>query len=247
VLDDYEPAQTALRFDVEKARALLAEAGFPGGKGFPKIGILYNTLEMHRKIAEVISDQLRRNLGIEVQAYNQEWQSYLQTTRDLDYEMARGGWIGDYPDPNTFLDLWVTNGGNNRTGWSHATYDALLRLAGDIEPLVRDSEPWIERLKEPERVRTLLESYRGANTTTARLLARQKLRMAILREAEAILVQDEFPILPVYFYVNSGLIRKNVRGFYTKLELPQGRSGWNFQDIHPLRDIYLEGEGESRP
>jgi hypothetical protein len=51
----------------------------------------------------------------------------------------------------------------------------------------------------------------------------------------------------VYFYVNSGLIRKNVRGFYTKLELPEGRSGWNFQDIHPLRDIYLEGEGESRP
>jgi oligopeptide transport system substrate-binding protein len=243
VLDDYEPAPTALRFDVEKARALLAEAGFPGGKGFPKMGILYNTLEMHKKIADVISDQLRRNLGIDVQAYNQEWQSYLATTRDLDYEIARGGWIGDYPDPNTFLDLWVTNGGNNRTGWSHATYDALLRLAGDIEPLVRDPESWLSRLREPERVRALVESFKSAKTTSERLAGRQKLRMAILREAEAILVQDEFPIIPVYFYVNSGLIRRNVRGFYTKLE---GRNGWNFQDIHPLRDIWLAPEGENR-
>ena len=115
------------------------------------------------------------------------------------------------------------------------------------EPIVRDPEPWMTRLREPERVRALLRSFQAATTTPERLAGRQKLRMAILREAEAILVQDEFPIMPVYFYVNSGLIRKNVRGFYTKLELPGGRSGWNFQDIHPLRDIWLAPEAENRP
>jgi ABC-type oligopeptide transport system substrate-binding subunit len=145
------------------------------------------------------------------------------------------------------LDLWVTNGGNNRTGWSHATYDALLRLAGDIEPLVRDPEPWMMRFKQPERVRTLLASLQSATTTNERLAGRQKVRMALFREAEAILVQDEFPIIPVYFYVNSGLIRRNVRGFYTKLELPGGRSGWNYQDIHPLRDVWLAPETEVSP
>jgi oligopeptide transport system substrate-binding protein len=240
VLTDYESPPTVLRYDVKEARALLAEAGYPGGKGFPKIGILYNTQEGHKKIADVISDELRQNLGIEVQSYNQEWQSYLATERNLDYDMSRGGWIGDYPDPNTFLDLWVTNGGNNRTGWGFARYDELVRLAGDVEPLIRDPEPVLKGFGEPEPVRGLLDQLRSAPTPAARLALRAKIRLRVLREAEAILVQEEFPILPVYFYVNSGFTRENVRGFYQQLVFDDGRTGWNFQDIHPLRDIWIE-------
>ncbi len=89
----YTPPETGIRYDVARARQLLAEAGFPDGKGFPKFGILYNTLEAHKKIAEVIADQLRKNLNIEVTAYNQEWQSFLQSTRSLDYDLlSRSAW-----------------------------------------------------------------------------------------------------------------------------------------------------------
>ena len=240
VLTEYTPPPSAIRFDPETARKLLSEAGFPGGRGFPRIGILYNTNESHRKIADVISDQLRKHLGIEVQPYNQEWQSYLETYRNLDYDLSRAGWIGDYSDPNTFLDMWVTNGGNNATGWSFALYDELIRLAGDVTPLVERPEPILEHLKEPEAIRALLPEAQSAPTPDARRVAREKIRLLVFREAEAILVQDEFPILPIYFYVNAGLVRENVRGFYSKLEFEDGRSGWNVQEIHPLRDIWIE-------
>ena len=136
----YKPPESGISYDVEQARKLLAEAGFPEGRGFPKFGILYNTLESHKKVAEVVADQLRRNLHVEVAAYNQEWQSYQQSTRSLDYDLARAGWIGDYEDPNTFLDLWLTNGGNNQTGWGSVVYDRLLAAAGDVEQFVAEPE-----------------------------------------------------------------------------------------------------------
>ena len=85
----YTPPDTGISYDVAQARKLLAEAGFPEGRGFPKFGILYNTLEAHKKIAEVLADQLRRNLNIDASAYNQEWQSYLQSVRSLDYDIWR--------------------------------------------------------------------------------------------------------------------------------------------------------------
>ena len=247
VLTEYTSPPTALRYDVAEARKLLAEAGFPGGKGFPKAGILFNTQETHRKIADFIADELRRNLGIDAQSYNQEWQSYLATERDLDYDISRAGWIGDYPDPNTFLDLWVTNGGNNRTGWSNARYDELIRLAADVEPLVRAPETFVANFRDPEPIRALAEKARSADAPPARLDATQKLRLLVLREAEAILLQDEFPIIPIYFYVNTSFVRDNVRGWYTALTLPDGRKGWNFQDLHPLRDIYLSEPTRGKP
>lgn len=109
--------------DLTEARRLLAEAGYPDGKNFPKIEILYNTLDSHRVIAEALQQMWRRNLGINIVLNNQEWQTYLSTTRAGDYDISRAGWIGDYDDPNTFLDLWLTNGGNNQTGFSNPDYD----------------------------------------------------------------------------------------------------------------------------
>ncbi|HEX6271487.1 MAG TPA: peptide ABC transporter substrate-binding protein [Polyangiaceae bacterium] len=243
VLTDYASPSTELRYDVEKARALLAEAGYPEGKGFPKFGILYNTFETHKKIADVIADQLKRNLGIDARAYNQEWGAYLAAQQTLDYEIARAGWIGDYEDPNTFLDMWVTNGGQNRTGWSSARYDELIRLAGDVTPFVERPEPVLARLREVEPMRALLGAARSASTPESKLEEHGKIRMQLLREAEAILFQDAFPIIPVYFYVNVGFVRQNVRGFYQKLELENGKTGWNLQDVHPLRDVWMAGDG----
>lgn len=116
--------------DLPAARRLLAAAGFPEGKGFPPLELLYNTSEQHRVIAEAVQQMWKTGLGVDVHLVNQEWKVYLDTVRRGDYQIARGSWIGDYNDPNTFLDMWVTEGGNNRTGWSSPAYDELIAQAG---------------------------------------------------------------------------------------------------------------------
>jgi oligopeptide transport system substrate-binding protein len=68
----------------------------------------------------------KQYLGIDVTLLNQEWKVYLSSTHSRDYDIARMGWIGDYDDPATFLDMWITGGGNNRTGWSNKQYDSLI-------------------------------------------------------------------------------------------------------------------------
>ncbi len=116
--------------DLTAARRLLAAAGFPEGKGFPPLELLYNTSEQHRVIAEAVQQMWKTGLGVDVHLVNQEWKVYLDTVRRGDYQIARGSWIGDYNDPNTFLDMWVTDGGNNRTGWANPAYDDLIAQAG---------------------------------------------------------------------------------------------------------------------
>jgi oligopeptide transport system substrate-binding protein len=119
----------SLSSDVAEARRLLAEAGFPEGRGLRRIEILYNTMDAHKRVAEAVQQMWKTRLGIDVSLRNEEWQVYLDTQRKLDYDVARAGWIGDYPDPQTFLDLWTTGGGNNDTGYSNPHYDRLLASA----------------------------------------------------------------------------------------------------------------------
>lgn len=114
---------------IEEAKKLLAAAGYPGGKGFPKVDLLYNTSDSHKKIAEAIQQMWKKNLGISVNLYNQEWKVYLDTLNQKNYQIARAGWIGDYNDPNTFLDMLVTGGGNNNSQWGSKKYDALIAQA----------------------------------------------------------------------------------------------------------------------
>lgn len=123
-------AKPAFEFNPEKARQLLAEAGYPNGKDFPVTELLYNTSEGHRKIAVAIQQMWNKYLGVNIILNNQDWKVYLDSVNNGDYTIARAGWIGDYVDPNTFLDMWVKDGGNNRTGWSNSRYDELiLKLA----------------------------------------------------------------------------------------------------------------------
>jgi oligopeptide transport system substrate-binding protein len=115
--------------DPGTARALLAEAGFPGGLGFPRLELQFNADELHRKIATAVQQMWQRELGITVALASQDWKVQLSREGQLQYDISRGSWIGDYVDPTTFLDLFRRGGGNNRTGWSDTRYDALLDLA----------------------------------------------------------------------------------------------------------------------
>jgi len=242
----YTPPESDVGYDVERARKLLAEAGFPNGQGFPKFGILYNTHESHKKIAEVLADQLKKNLNIDVSAYNQEWQSYLQSSRSLDYDVARSGWVGDYEDPNTFLSLFITNGGNNQTGWGNVVYDRLLEAAADVERFVAAPQFVLEHAQHASELKALAQAIRTEMSPGPRLKNMAALRMKLLSEAERVLVHDDFPIIPVYYYTISGLVKPKVKGFYHELVGSDGTKRFNTRDIHPLRDLWIDESGESR-
>jgi len=111
--------------DLAEARRLLAEAGFPEGRGFPRLEILYNTLEAHRAIAEAIQQMWRVNLGIDLRLTNQEWQVYLGNRRQGNYDIARAGWVASYNDGTVFSNLLLTGAGNNNSGFANARYDEI--------------------------------------------------------------------------------------------------------------------------
>lgn len=121
----YQPPKL-FSYDPEKARALLAEAGFPEGQGWPPLELKYNTSESHRKVAVAIQQMWKDALNVEVTLANQEWKVYLDSVTQLEFDIARRGWIGDYVDPNNFLDLFLSGGGNNSTGYADPIYDQLI-------------------------------------------------------------------------------------------------------------------------
>lgn len=177
-------------YDPEKARALLVEAGFPGGKGLPPIDILFNTNDIHRAIAEAIQEMWRRELGIDVRLRNQEWSTFLSDLNEKQFQIARLGWIGDYPDPYTFLSIFQSDSGNNRSNWKNPEFDRLLeRSNAETDPVKR---------------------------------------LAIMREAEALVMRD-LPMIPLYFYTRSRLVKPYVHGIHS-----------NFLDRHPWKAVWIE-------
>ncbi|SDU25554.1 oligopeptide transport system substrate-binding protein [Verrucomicrobium sp. GAS474] len=125
-VDDSGPMFSA---DLAEAKRLLAAAGYPDGKGFPKVELLYNTSEGHRRIAEAIQQMWKKNLGIDVTLYNQEAKVYYETLQKKDYQVARMGWGGGYFDPTAFLDIMRGDAENNHTGWANPRYDGLMEQA----------------------------------------------------------------------------------------------------------------------
>lgn len=141
----YDPSD--MEGNKEKAKELLKEAGYENGQGIPTIELMYNSEGSHKDICQIIQ-QNWEEIGINVELTNQEWAVFSNSRQQGDYQIARHGWIGDYVDPMTFLDLWVTNGGNNDCGFSNAKYDELI-AAAKVET---DSAKRLEMLRQAEDI-----------------------------------------------------------------------------------------------
>jgi oligopeptide transport system substrate-binding protein len=191
---NYLPAE-GWGFDPVRARKLLAEAGYPDGKGFPHFEYMFNAAaggaaKLHENIAVELQQMWRDNLGIQMDLRQLEWKVYLSAQSQLDFQLSRSSWIGDYNDPQTFLGMFTSTDGNNRTGWKNPRYDALIHDANE----------------EPDL----------------------KKRAEIFRQAETLLVRDEMPIIPLYFYVGINYFDTNkIGGVYQ-----------NILDDHTLQTIH---------
>ncbi len=141
----YDPSD--MDGNIEKAKELLKEAGYENGEGLPTIELMYNSEGAHKDICQILQENLAK-IGINIELANQEWAVFLNTRQQGGYEIARQGWIGDYSDPMTFLDLFVTGGGNNDSGYSNPEYDALI-AAAKVET---DPDKRKEQLREAEDI-----------------------------------------------------------------------------------------------
>ncbi len=124
----YAPPPLAIE-DPDEARRLLAEAGFPEGKGMRHLEILYNRSENHQLVAEIVQEDWRRVLGFQAALANQELNVFLTNRRQLNYDICRASWFADYLDPLAFLEILTTGNANNQTGWSNPGYDRLVAEA----------------------------------------------------------------------------------------------------------------------
>ncbi|WP_410768032.1 peptide ABC transporter substrate-binding protein [Fontibacillus sp. BL9] len=116
--------------NLEEAKKLL-EQGMQekGYTKLPEITLIYNSSDAHKKVALAVADMWKKNLGIDVKTENQEWGVFIENRQNLNYQVARAGWTADYNDPMTFMDMWVTGGGNNDTGFTNEEYDKLIAEA----------------------------------------------------------------------------------------------------------------------
>ncbi|MNB79469.1 Oligopeptide-binding protein OppA precursor [compost metagenome] len=115
--------------DLAAAKTLLDEGLKEEGLDKLSFTVTYNTSEGHQKIAVAIADQWKKALGVEVKLENKEWGVFIEDRHNLNYQVARAGWSADYNDPMTFLDMWVTGGGNNDSGYANPDYDKLIQEA----------------------------------------------------------------------------------------------------------------------
>jgi oligopeptide transport system substrate-binding protein len=118
--------ERGVKYDPSAAAKMLDDAGFKDRSKLPKVTLSFNTNENHQRIAENVQAQLKKNLGVEVQIANEEWKVYLKRLQTDTPNIYRMGWLGDYPDPSTFMDLMTSVSENNHTGWGSKVYDDLV-------------------------------------------------------------------------------------------------------------------------
>lgn len=150
-LGDYRP-EPVITFDPVRAKQLLAEAGYPDGKGFPRYSILIAS-GGSRAVSEAVQAMWKEHLGIVLDIRSMDFASYIDAQNKLEYDISVAGWVGDYLDPTTFLLMWTKDNGNNNTGWHSEEYERLLSEAA------HSADP-AQRLRTFEKAEKLLMDER---------------------------------------------------------------------------------------
>lgn len=125
----FDVSTSAMDANIKKAKQLLSEAGYPDGKNFPAVTYKTNVAGANVKVAEYLTNQWKKNLGINVQIVTEDFSVLIADRNNSNYTLSRDAWSGDYTDPMTFLDLFVTGSGNNDTKYSNKDYDAYIKTA----------------------------------------------------------------------------------------------------------------------
>ena len=159
------------RPDVETARALLAEAGYPNGEGFPHVAYKYNSNPGNKALAEALQAMWKQVLGVEVELLSEEWKVFIDTRQRRDFQIARHAYMADFFDPGTFMEMWQSDAAENNANYSDPEYDAL--MAESLKQMDRGKR--MEALHKAEAIlmRDLpvlpIYFYSGATMTSPRL------------------------------------------------------------------------------
>lgn len=123
-------AEMGLGYDPQKAKRLMSEAGYPDGKGFPKVTFAYRTMYDIQKEAEIAQYLWKKTLNVDVKLENMEWKVFLNRLKTNPPNIFRLSWYADYPDADTYMSMFITTSGNNYTRWKNNQYDAWVAQAG---------------------------------------------------------------------------------------------------------------------
>ena len=134
--------------DVDEAKRLLAEAGYPDGKNFPHVSYKYNSNSGNKMLAEVLQGMWKQVLGVEVELLNEEWKVFLETKLKGDFDIARDAWIMDFFDAASLLETFITGSAQNSSGYSNPAFDEAMRRAARE----MDSAKRVNLMHEAERI-----------------------------------------------------------------------------------------------
>lgn len=169
----------------------------------PTMTYLYNTSEGHKAIAEYLQSALAA-VGINIQLENQEWNTFLETRKAGDYTIARNGWLADYNDPISFLDMWTTNSGNNDVQLGKDANATAKVYSIDITDLGYDTKVTDG---------TWAETY-DVLISTIKTCTDKNTRYELMHRAEDLLMSTG-TICPLYYYTDLYMISSSVKGFYS--------------------------------
>jgi oligopeptide transport system substrate-binding protein len=171
---------------------------------FPKMTYLYNTSEAHQAIGEYIQSTFAK-VGIEMGMENQEWATFLNTRKDGDYSIARNGWLADYNDPISFLDMWTSNSGNNDVQFGKGDHKNVKAYSLDLTDLGY-ADVKVENGTWAETYDVLIAKVKSCTD--------DETRYALMHKAEDMLMATGC-LTPIYYYTDMYMLDKNVKGFYS--------------------------------
>ncbi|NLO14921.1 MAG: peptide ABC transporter substrate-binding protein [Clostridiales bacterium] len=185
---------------------------------FPSVEYIYNTSSGHKAIAEYLQSVLA-GVGITMTLTNQEWATFLNTRKEGNYHVARNGWLGDYNDPISFLDMWTSGSGNNDVQFGKGDHAEIAMYNLDLTPFGSDVK--VENGTWAETYDAVIAAVKSSTDAEA--------RFQMMHIAEDMLMASGC-ITPIYYYTDLYMISENVKGFYSN---PLGYKYFMYTSIEP--------------